>query len=113
MSNGEVPQKPVSIHAPARGATETGRYNGKYQISFNPRARAGRDEVFGEFRGYQAGFNPRARAGRDTIEEFTSLQWKRFNPRARAGRDLKTVSMQPVDAVSIHAPARGATVTKK
>ena len=54
-------------------------------------------------------FNPRARAGRDMkLSGFTSLM-PSFNPRARAGRDLCTREVQRSIAVSIHAPARGAT----
>jgi len=102
-------------------------------LSFNPRARAGRDYVFGSMTSCLACFNPRARAGRDpslpTIYRFEVS----FNPRARAGRDLlcpsyhignhQFQSTRPRGArhflgngdassckVSIHAPARGATL---
>ena len=35
---------------------------------------------------------------------------KGFNPRARAGRDPAPIQTPPVISVSIHAPARGATL---
>jgi len=54
-------------------------------------------------------FNPRARAGRDVHIRGGVAYLFRFNPRARAGRDaLSQVSMLAME-VSIHAPARGAT----
>ena len=56
---------------------------------FNPRAREGRDEVTRHHLNRAAGFNPRAREGRDTC----SAIWRGLH-----------------SFVSIHAPARGATV---
>ncbi len=74
------------------------------------------------------GFNPRARAGRDRVARCVERAWRSFNPRARAGRDVKHILFQSLNrfnpraratfvdpehshdcAVSIHAPARGAT----
>ena len=119
----------VSIHAPARGATQV-KSPTNLSIRFNPRARAGRD-ADPNIRGVcSKGLNPRARAGRDRelLEiagkvEFQSTRPRgarpdgrlqhgrisRFNPRARAGRDECGWSVEDVKAVSIHAPARGAT----
>ncbi len=101
--------------------------------SFNPRARAGRDAAEALAAFAASCFNPRARAGRDTRLRHRLECPYRFNPRARAGRDLKMLpccvwywlfqSTRPRGArrdlpdehllvfqVSIHAPARGATV---
>ena len=77
----------VSIHAPARGATQPRGYPGILG-SFNPRPRAGGDQ--------------RRRAGGYSIFSF--------NPRPRAGGDL-SFCCDAVGklSVSIHAPARGAT----
>ena len=77
----------VSIHAPARGATLTDGELDYMTASFNPRARAGRDMATGYKGAYEASFNPRARAGRDKVRPAKRL----------------------ASAVSIHAPARGAT----
>ena len=77
----------VSIHAPARGATSKlstklvtdtfqstrprGARHGQafmqdlYLLSFNPRAREGRDKARGMRRCILTSFNPRAREGRD------------------------------------------------
>ncbi len=123
-------------------------------VSFNPRARAGRDPRTTMEEQSIKGFNPRARAGRDKEIDRVILSLQRFNPRARAGRDTGEISSftlssefqstrprgarpkcpaghgtfamfqstrprgarpkppgrtPPGSAVSIHAPARGAT----
>ena len=54
-------------------------------------------------------FNPRARAGRDQQENRRMELGAGFNPRARAGRDQQLAAANVLVAVSIHAPARGAT----
>ena len=78
----------VSIHAPARGATD-GRFQQPiFQLRFNPRARAGRDPIRRTIQGKGIGFNPRARAGRDTYTLMDAPPMQGFNPRARAGRDI-------------------------
>jgi hypothetical protein len=57
-------------------------------------------------------FNPRARAGRDQQPERNLPRCLCFNPRARAGRDYScSARFVFVNKVSIHAPARGATTT--
>ena len=75
----------VSIHAPARGATSL-RMKCWQMISFNPRARAGRDK-------------PKEGSGKS--EKFQST-------RPRGARPFNHLSINRID-VSIHAPARGAT----
>ena len=120
----------VSIHAPARGATTASVAGQLLRLRcFNPRARAGRDNVIARTMRWTKCFNPRARAGRDLAMPasvpsqslFQSTRPRgarrvlgdaaslcRFNPRARAGRDdLPPLLQRP--CVSIHAPARGAT----
>jgi len=77
----------VSIHAPARGATyllPDGYYVGEFQSTRPHGAR----HVMGCARS----------------------RHKSFNPRARTGRDLLLVSATAGSDVSIHAPARGATL---
>jgi len=76
----------VSIHAPARGATIYIEERNKTK-SFNPRARAGRDEA------------RLGTAGRGTFQST--------RPRGARRSDLDYRLITPV---SIHAPARGATV---
>ncbi len=124
---------PVSIHAPAWGATRLDGSQGAGGQGFNPRARVGRDGQAAVFQYAFAGFNPRARVGRDTLRSpLGELMAVGFNPRARVGRDTwltgrmrftdsfqstrprgarRIVHVQhgAVREVSIHAPAWGAT----
>ena len=108
---------PVSIHAPARGATLPPDPRSTGRQRFNPRARTGRDGLGGRVhtqshvsihapaRGAtarvrqahrrSAGFNPRARTGRDGEQwaEVVGETWC-FNPRARTGRDLPLLTAE-------------------
>ncbi len=102
--------RPVSIHAPARGATMACSQSRCWQRCFNPRAREGRDNRpkpsprasirFQSTRprgarhslrqvadGRPVRFNPRAREGRDPTSSPRPACVHRFNPRAREGRD--------------------------
>ena len=77
---------------------------------FNPRARGGRDPELVGFDFTSASFNPRARGGRDDFIPSTSALKSSFNPRARGGRDAhRWGGYVSHGAVSIHAPAGGAT----
>ena len=79
----------VSIHAPARGATGTAPTATCITPCFNPRPRAGGDR------------SPRC---------WARPPGPRFNPRPRAGGDVREGDVEAGrTAVSIHAPARGAT----
>jgi len=81
----------VSIHAPARGATTRTQVHPKLDTSFNPRTREGCDGgLFG-------------------IKRLVL----RFNPRTREGCDGGYREYIPAAVkVSIHAPARGATLRR-
>ena len=82
-------QDGVSIHAPAWGATS--------------QKQANEDSIHG--------FNPRTRVGCDPYVESSCQRGLRFNPRTRVGCDTRLLyDRPPVAAVSIHAPAWGATV---
>jgi len=76
----------VSIHAPARGATYTDM-----------------------LRPHRFCFNPRARAGRDLIPAATSAKLPFQSTRPRGARQIGGLEQKTL-TVSIHAPARGATV---
>ena len=55
-------------------------------------------------------FNPRSREGSDNLLLPVLLISKHFNPRSREGSDEKSEShLYRRHAISIHAPARGAT----
>ena len=77
---------------------------------FNPRARVGRDSTTSTATTQRRRFNPRARVGRDLCWRRIPLVPICFNPRARVGRDPHSphTRIEP-QAVSIHAPAWGAT----
>ena len=78
---------PVSIHAPARGATIPRRLSAPSGASFNPRSRTGSDHSF-----------------------YTKTnKFRCFNPRSRTGSDKWRDGGSWTSSVSIHAPARGAT----
>jgi len=81
------PADHVSIRAPAWGATHAGCCSDWRGMSFNPRARVGRDAGHHPLLAGQPGFNPRARVGRDPVPCCCSARARCFNPRARVGRD--------------------------
>ncbi len=124
----------VSIHAPARGATRWMIEHEEFKNRFNPRARAGRDAHTPHYREMMRGVSIHAPArGATTLQPQQQIGPMGFNPRARAGRDA-IVATSPEHAawfqstrprgarrdrgtapglgsrVSIHAPARGATM---
>ena len=59
------------------------------------------------------GFNPRARTGRDRPPQALRCISTSFNPRARTGRDVRYHKVFVETSVSIHAPARGATASRR
>ena len=107
----------VSIHAPARGATEMGLDQIGNNWGFNPRPRAGGDhqKYYGKMmqsefqstppRGGRQhriviksiilSFNPRPRAGGDTSTKRGVRTKKSFNPRPRAGGDAVKRRLEP------------------
>ncbi len=80
----------ISIHAPARGATYCRGSGICASSNFNPRSREGSDKRFNSIVKLLAYFNPRSREGSDTSYMFLI-------------RDAR---------ISIHAPARGATLVE-
>ena len=82
---------PVSIHAPAKGAT---RHSARY-IS----------RIFS--------FNPRSREGSDGYWPYSIATISGFNPRSREGSDFDGFHLKSRVEVSIHAPAKGATLVPR
>ena len=100
----------VSIHAPARGATPDLTTYNEEKLFQSTRPRGARPASVAA-RAAIEGFNPRAREGRDHRHRTPDLYIGRFNPRAREGRDSECNTAYPdLSPVSIHAPARGATL---
>jgi len=58
----------------------------------------------------ELGFNPRSRGGSDRIHSTTFKNKWCFNPRSRGGSDGTDAATMAGVAVSIHAPAGGATL---
>ena len=96
----------VSIHAPARGATE---YRSKDAFGFDPRPCA-RGDISALRKRSDDSFDPRPCARGDRGVYSRRIYSRRFNPRpcARGDQLRGSISVTPRQ-VSIHAPARGAT----
>ena len=56
-------------------------------------------------------FNPRSREGSDEGGLLMTVDHLNFNPRSREGSDLLLPQAHVVKDISIHAPAKGATLT--
>ena len=121
----------ISIHAPARGATKfavTGRASEGFQSTlprgerlcpmygclyiqhFNPRSREGSDTLSLHVIRHCTHFNPRSREGSDYVELVDIDIKTDFNPRSREGSDDFVSQREQFTGISIHAPARGATL---
>jgi len=82
-------------------------------MSFNPRARTGRDPLCPVVLSTAIAFqSTRPHGARPSPDVRVILAPLCFNPRARTGRDRRERhAFIQVNRVSIHAPARGATTT--
>ena len=129
LSNGNI-----SIHAPARGATMDQAKHDAKESNFNPRSREGSDgksvKVIGNIYEFQStlprgerhrfrvrtdtvsnNFNPRSREGSDEILAKLGLSEIVFQSTLPRGERLPRRAVLYGDVrISIHAPARGATV---
>ena len=104
------PAEKVSIHAPARGATNA-RLAGEQDADVSIHAPArGATTVPDLSTTGVTGFNPRPRAGGDLKGMSARRRLSCFNPRPRAGGDPSPTRGTSRECVSIHAPARGATL---
>ena len=101
----------ISIHAPARGATfGTLRSIPAASLFQSTLPRGERLSHFCRLTSVIIHFNPRSREGSDSFAAPTLNLLSNFNPRSREGSDA-ILSRDPRNAeISIHAPARGATM---
>ena len=122
----------ISIHAPARGATETAWKLEKTEPYFNPRSREGSDPSSYPFGSISPYFNPRSREGSDQeLQKHHSWPLISIRAPARGATSINSVSCGNVflfqsalprgerqrilipfirsGLISIRAPARGAT----
>ena len=103
--------KPLFQSTRPQGARPIDTFFANKSLSFNPRARRGRDCESVRSSTTCSCFNPRARRGRDSAILYCIPPFPCFNPRARRGRDHQIPPLLAKHRVSIHAPAGGATVT--
>ena len=129
---------PVSIHAPAWGATSFSARSGSQMVEFQsthprgvrprrpwPGRRPRRVSIHAPAWGATPdsmalfcalfSFNPRTRVGCDYELDFLKIAVGRgFNPRTRVGCDVSAVDQDgDAEQVSIHAPAWGATRARR
>ena len=99
----------VSIHAPARGATQALSCQlAPPSVSIHAPARGATSAR--ERPGLAAGFNPRARTGRDTSQLLLKPKYLQFQSTRPHGARRAAERLPCFERVSIHAPARGATL---
>ena len=103
------PQRPVSIHAPARGATRPPRESGLADGFRSTPPRGGRPStsLAASVRALVSIHAPARGATTRPLPEHRHDAC--FDPRPRAGGDLLFRHQRVAESVSIHAPARGAT----
>ena len=78
---------------------------------FNPRSREGSDLNNSLINFSIKDFNPRSREGSDAVGDSSLNLVEYFNPRSREGSDhIFRVNHKLSNLISIHAPARGATI---
>ena len=102
---------PISIHAPAKGATLMSVKPFSFPAYFNPRSREGSDVLWDLLPKPIRNFNPRSREGSDPECSmivngelgFQSTLPRRERHKHRTGKDRR-------ERISIHAPAKGATL---
>ena len=100
----------ISIHAPAKGATRISHpllITSKFQSTLPRRERR---KMLSCSPGLHCHFNPRSREGSDKNHTHLSIPLPDFNPRSREGSDSGITPQRIPRAISIHAPAKGATV---
>ncbi len=99
----------VSIHAPARGATNRRvMVTDKETVSIHAPARGATTPFLTACFSRSVSIHAPARGA--TLSGAQAMRFSgRFNPRARAGRDRHRLRSHRCTRVSIHAPARGAT----
>ena len=77
----------ISIHAPARGATVYTFQVPTFKIYFNPRSREGSDEKQKAEIAVLKAFQSTLPRGERPCKEMKRAHWKNFNPRSREGSD--------------------------
>ena len=111
ISTNDIVHAVISIHAPARGATNTISVISGYCLDFNPRSREGSDSMVLHVGIRMFSISIHAPARGATIHmTFLAPKYRYFNPRSREGSDALLSALLYCFSISIHAPARGATL---
>ena len=104
----------VSIHAPARGATWCFDDNSMHSIWFQSTLPRGERPSWVLPFSLAIGFNPRSRAGSDNMATINTPLPSKFQSTLPRGERLwANFGLYCIFGVSIHAPARGATIGAK
>ena len=105
------PSPPISIHAPAWGATHEPHPRRRRSPDFNPRSRMGSDRVddLGHDMLDQISIHAPAWGATRHVQTVGAEKID-FNPRSRMGSDEHGGDVGMSDIISIHAPAWGATI---
>ena len=99
----------ISIHAPARGATANNvQAQLLISISIHAPARGATWRTSWDIQRAEY-FNPRSREGSDLQRDNKPISQHHFNPRSREGSDQCDIHTKDGSKISIRAPARGAT----
>ena len=103
----------ISIHAPARGATTNSRISKSKLRNFNPRTREGCDHFsFFYFNFYTKFQSTHPRGVRPTLNNRTLIRSLFQSTHPRGVRQDLTMALFKSKDISIHAPARGATLER-
>ena len=103
----------ISIHAPTKGATALVFYNYQHdRISIHAPTKGATLSRSPGRRGLSY-FNPRSHEGSDRAGVEPSPACPDFNPRSHEGSDKEEAYILHQQAISIHAPTKGATAGKE
>ena len=101
----------ISIHAPAKGATNSEKTDKNLPWNFNPRSREGSDEFDSVYEFFKKAFQstlPRRERPVSKKRIQIKAKFQSTLPRRERRAPRLTIPNQP--QISIHAPAKGATV---
>ncbi len=80
-------------------------------INFNPRSHTGSDNTYLTNVTVDDDFNPRSHTGSDNQWAEVLVTVSHFNPRSHTGSDRIEQFANIFQAISIHAPTQGATIS--
>ena len=106
----QASQRTVEFRStPPHGERRSGSRVHPLARCFDPRPRTGSDPPRPPLLQRPSSFDPRPRTGSDRPRRGDGARSRRFDPRPRTGSDVDWRLSREKPAVSIHAPARGAT----